>query len=266
LQVARADGGYRISGRSTFASGVGHCTWVFVGGLVEAQGKHDPVLFLVPPGDYRVDDVWFTTGMCATGSNTIVTDSAFVPERRVVRLADLGDGKTPGGAIHAGPIYRAPLISYAPISFAGPMLGAAQGAYENFRNETRTRTSSRGGSVAEMPNVQVRLARTAADLDAGEFLLRRATDVARAATPPSLALRARSMRDYARVAELAVSAIDSLISMSGTAGFATSHPIQRAWRDTHFSAMHISINPDSNYAHYGRMELGLPRDPRQIFY
>ena len=112
----------------------------------------------------------------------------------------------------------------------------------------------------------MRLARAAADLDAAELLLRRCADVSEAATSPTLGLRARSMRDYARASELIVAAIDTLIAMSGTAGFANSHPIQRFWRDIHFASMHISLNPESNFAHFGRMELGLPRDPRLPFY
>ncbi len=47
-----------------------------------------------------------------------------------------------------------------------------------------------------------------------------------------------------------------LIGMSGTAGFAASHPIQRAWRDIHFAAMHVALNPEQNFAHFGRSELG----------
>jgi len=271
-RVARDNGGYRVSGQSAFASGVTHCSWAFVGGVIDApsgtshRGAPDWALFLIPPGQYTVSDTWFTAGMCGTGSNTIVTDNVFVPETHILRLSEIADGKGPGGAIHAGSIYRSPFISYAPLSFAGPMLGAAQGAYEHFREWTKTRKAAGGAAVAEMPSIQVRLARVAADLDAAEMLLRRAADVSGAAAPPSIPVRARSLRDYSRVAELAVGAIDTLIAMSGTAGFATSHPIQRAWRDIHFSAMHISVNPENNYSHFGRLELGLPRDPKQPFY
>jgi len=77
---------------------------------------------------------------------------------------------------------------------------------------------------------------------------------------------ARSVRDFARAAELAVGAIDTLMALSGTAGFATSHPIQRAWRDIHFASMHISLNTENNYAHFGRTEFGFARDPNQPFF
>jgi 3-hydroxy-9,10-secoandrosta-1,3,5(10)-triene-9,17-dione monooxygenase len=168
--------------------------------------------------------------------------------------------------LHANPIYRAPFISYAPLTFVTPMLGAAQGAYEAFRDWTKSRRGTGGVALAEIISIQVRLARTAADLDAAELLLRRVVDTAQAPTPPSLALRARSMRDLSRANELCVAAIDTLVAMSGTAVFAASHPIQRAWRDIHFAAMHVSLNPEQNFAHFGRTELGVPRDAHQPFF
>jgi 3-hydroxy-9,10-secoandrosta-1,3,5(10)-triene-9,17-dione monooxygenase len=266
-QVAGAAGGYRVSGQSSaFASGVGHSSWVIVGGLVHDGGPPEWTLFLIPPGAYQVRDTWFTTGMRGTGSNTIVTEDVFVPSTRVLKRSELRDGKGPGGTVNASPIFRTPFFLYAPLTFVAPMLGAAQGAYEHFREWTKTRAAQDGTSVAERTSVQVRMARAAADLDAAELLLRRTTQLAE--PPQALASRllARSVRDFARASELTVTAIDTLLALSGTAGFATSHPIQRAWRDIHFASMHISLNTETNYAHFGRMELGLGRDPSQPFF
>ena len=147
------------------------------------------------------------------------------------------------------------------------MLGAAQGAYEMFREWTKSRRAGRGGAaLAELTSVQVRMARAAADLDAAELLLRRAVDVGASAGAPSLNVRARTMRDCSRAAEFCVGAIDAIMAMSGTAGFAASHPIQRAWRDIHFAAMHVAFNPEQNFSHFGRLEFGLPRDPHLPFF
>ena len=265
-RVTPVDGGYRVSGEFPFASGINHSRWLIVGALLEIDGRPEAVFFLIEPDEYKIIDTWFTIAMRATGSNTAVCEDVFVPESFTLRLSDIREGKAPGGALHAHPIYRAPFISYAPLTFVTPMLGAAQGAYEMFRDWTKSRNAIRRGAVAEMTSVQVRLARTAADLDAAELLLRRAVEVAQAPTPPSLELRARSMRDCARAAELCVGAIDALIAMSGTAGFAASHPIQRAWRDIHFAAMHVALNPEQNFSHFGRVEFGLPRDPHLPFF
>ena len=110
------------------------------------------------------------------------------------------------------------------------------------------------------------MARAAADIDAAELLLRRAVRVTDAPQDYSPMLLARSVRDFTRASELIVEAIDTLVALSGTACFASSHPIQRAWRDIHFMSMHISLNPEINFAHFGRMELGLGRDPTHPYY
>ncbi len=267
VKATPVDGGYRISGAgSPFASGVDHCSWVMLGGMVQDGPAPEWTFFLVPPGEYKIRDTWFTAGMRATGSKTIVTDNVFVPHGLVLRLTDLRDGNGPGGAVHSGVIFHTPFFYYAPISFATPMLGAAQGAYEVFREWTKARKAQDGTSLAEKSSVQVRMARAAADIDAADLLLRRAVHVTDAPEAYSPELLARSVRDFARVSELTVSAIDALVALSGTAGFATSHPIQRAWRDIHFMSMHISLNVETNFTHYGRMELGLGRDASRPYF
>jgi 3-hydroxy-9,10-secoandrosta-1,3,5(10)-triene-9,17-dione monooxygenase len=266
-QATRVDGGYRVSGQhSAFASGVDHSSWVIVGGLTHEGAAPEWRFFLIPPGEYEVRDTWHMAGMRGTGSNTIVTDNVLVPSTRVLGLSELRDGKGPGGALHDSPIFHTLFFHYAPLTFAAPMLGAAVGAYEHFRAWTKARKAMDGSSVAEKASVQVRMARAAADLDAVELLLRRAAQMPNAPDAHSPQLLARSVRDFARASELVVGAIDSIIGLSGTAGFATSHPIQRAWRDIHLASMHISLNPETNFAHFGRMELGLGRDPKLPYF
>ena len=110
------------------------------------------------------------------------------------------------------------------------------------------------------------MARAAADLDAADLLLRRAVNVTDAPQDYSPNHLARSVRDFARVSELTVSVIDTLVALSGTASFNTSHPLQRAWRDIHFMSMHIAVNTEMNFSHYGRMELGLGRDASRPYF
>jgi 3-hydroxy-9,10-secoandrosta-1,3,5(10)-triene-9,17-dione monooxygenase len=267
VKAVAANGGYRISSAgSPFASGVDHCAWVMLGGMAQDGPQSEWKFFLVPPGEYTIHDAWFTAGMRGTGSKSIVVNNAFVPESRVLRLTDLRDGKTPGGASYDGVIFHTPFFYYAPISFSTPMLGAAQGAYERFREWAKTRKTQDGTPLAEKTSVQVRMARAAADIDTAELLLRRAVQVTDAPEAYSPVHLARSVRDFARISELTVAAVDTLVALSGTAGFASSHPLQRAWRDIHFMSMHISVNTETNFAHYGRMELGLGRDASRPYF
>jgi 3-hydroxy-9,10-secoandrosta-1,3,5(10)-triene-9,17-dione monooxygenase len=198
--------------------------------------------------------------MKGTGSNTIVTDNAFVPHARVLCLPDLRDAKTPGAALYDGVIFHTPFFCYAPISFITPMLGAVEGAYALFRDWTKNRKTQGGASLAETTSVQVRTARAAANIDAAALLIERAVRVTDAPDLYSPALLARSARDFTRASELIVEAIDAIVAISGTASFTATHPMQRAWRDIHFMAMHISLNVEMNYSNYGRIEFGLGRD------
>ena len=54
-----------------------------------------------------------------------------------------------------------------------------------------------------------------------------------------------------------------IMKISGAAGFATSSSIQRAFRDIHFAASHVGLNPEVSFAAWGREQFGLERDPKQ---
>ncbi len=233
-----------------------------IGGMVQDETPPQWVFCLVPPGEYTVRDTWFMSGMRGTGSNTIVTDNVFVPATRILTLADMRQGN----GLHENIIYRTLFFHYAPLTFVAPMLGAARGAYEHFRQWTKTRSLLGGALASQKTSIQVRMARAAADLDAAELLIRRILQAPYSPDARSQELLARSVRDYTRSSELVVEAIDTLIGLSGTAGFASSHPIQRAWRDIHLASMHVALNPENNYAHFGRMELGLGRDPNLPYF
>ena len=70
------------------------------------------------------------------------------------------------------------------------------------------------------------------------------------------------MRAQTNLVELA----RALVADMGFHHVLGAHPIQRAWRDIHFASMHISLNTENNYAHFGRTELGFPRDQNQPFF
>lgn len=101
--------------------------------LPGAGGEPEWTLFPVAPGHYEVLDTWQTVGMRGTGSNTVVYDDVFVPADHVLHVSDMRDGTSPGGALHEASFYRAPWITYAPMTFVAPMLGAARGALETYR-------------------------------------------------------------------------------------------------------------------------------------
>lgn len=262
-KVEAVEGGYRLTGEAAWTSGIGHSSWAMIGGMLPVAGPPRPALFLVPAASFTVRDVWQTTGMRGTGSNTIVTDGAFVPETHLVAMSDLMAGTGPGAEIHQGAIYRAPLVSYSPLTFVVPMLGAGKGALAQFLAWATPRQARKNASVNNMTTL-IRTGRVAADLDAAELLMRRGMALAQEPERPSIELRARCLRDWARASELIVGAVNELLALSGTAGFSLSSALQKHWRDVNFAARHVTLNPDSNYAYWTSVQVGLPRNPAEV--
>ena len=74
------DGGVRLSGRWSWATGIMAADWVMVGALVWSRSdRRIPALALLPADQVRVEDVWHTAGMRATGSNDVVVTMSSSP-------------------------------------------------------------------------------------------------------------------------------------------------------------------------------------------
>jgi 3-hydroxy-9,10-secoandrosta-1,3,5(10)-triene-9,17-dione monooxygenase len=267
-KAAPADGGYRLSGRWSFVSGVDYSHWAIVVAMVLGpSGPPHARHFLLPRKDYAIEDTWYNVGMRGTGSNDLVVGDVFVPTHRTLAMDDFREGTTPGSQVNTGPIYRGAMICTFGYALAAPALGAARGAFAAWLEWTRDRAAtSTGEAVAEWPQVQARIAQTELDLDAAELLLRRNLDVIRDGGPSDPALRTRSFAAYGHAARLVCKAVDTLFDMSGARGMRDENLIQRAWRDVHAISAHVGLNTDLSGQSRGRFLLGLPRDPKVRMY
>ena len=86
-QAMRVEGGWRFSGRATYASGSGHSSWLTVAAPVLHDGAPqivDGVPMLragfFPTAQGKVLNTWSTAGMRATGSNDCIFENVFVPD------------------------------------------------------------------------------------------------------------------------------------------------------------------------------------------
>jgi 3-hydroxy-9,10-secoandrosta-1,3,5(10)-triene-9,17-dione monooxygenase len=267
-QAARAEGGLRISGEWPWASGIDHCDWAMLAGIVkgEADAEGAPPdlrLFLIPKEDFEIIDTWHVAGQRGTGSKNVRVKDTLVPEHRTVSFFAVLEGQTPGGAFHSAPIYRLPVLMTLAASLVAPVLGASRGAYERWRGAMRERVTMYGGAqVAGLSHQQIRVAEVSAELDAAELLFRRALEVLRPGAPIAMAERVRIRRDYAFTAAMCVRAVERLYNASGGGANYESNPLQRYWRDVHAMAAHAGINLDAAAENFGRMELGLPPNPK----
>ena len=77
------DGGYILTGRWPFASGVRHAEWMVAGAKVPARGETEETsLTLVYPVEKgKIHDNWHVMGLEGSGSNDISVKDLFVPAR-----------------------------------------------------------------------------------------------------------------------------------------------------------------------------------------
>ena len=159
-------------------------------------------------------------------------------------------------------MYQLPVLGLFPHILLGPMIGIAQGAYDDYVGEIRDRVSTYNSSkLAEHVQVQMKVAEAATLIQAARLLghdnIREAERVAESGRVPTVAEKIRWRRDGAFAAQNCVKAVQLLQSAIGAAGNYLSHPFQRRSRDIHAAASQVQVNFDINGAEFGRVELGL---------
>jgi 3-hydroxy-9,10-secoandrosta-1,3,5(10)-triene-9,17-dione monooxygenase len=266
-RAQKVEGGYRLTGRWPFSSGVDPAAWNLVGGIArdEDSGATGSRIFLLPASDYTVIDTWHVIGLAGTGSKDVAVEDVFVPDYRSLAVDQLAGGPNPGSEVNPSVLYQLPAISLFAFCIAGVSLGIAQGAIEHFVGSTRTRLSSYSGrNVADFNTVQVHVAEAAALVDAARAIMLgdcdEATNSVAEGRIPDLAHRARYRRDGAFAATLCTKAVDIVFAATGGGAIYARNPLQRAFRDVHAANAHYVLNWDINGAMYGRVALGLPPD------
>jgi 3-hydroxy-9,10-secoandrosta-1,3,5(10)-triene-9,17-dione monooxygenase len=268
-QASIVDGGFRLTGRWSYTSGVDHSSWALLAAMVMPNSEGHPHMrfFAVPAKDFAIKDTWYCIGLKGTGSNDVVVEDAFVPAHRSLTMADFLEGTTPGAKVNTGPLYQLPLVCIFPSALCAPALGIGRGALAEWREWVKPRiVSLTGEKQIETTQTQSGYAKAGAELDMAEMLLRVNLDVARPGTPIDARTRQRCRVYWTQGVQMICKAVDALMAMSGTRGFMEASPIGRAWRDVHTIASHVGLDPELAATAFGRHELGLPRDPRVRIY
>ncbi len=264
-KATRVPGGYRLSGRWPFSSGVDGSAWDMVAGMVAGEPPEHR-MFCIPATEYRVIDNWHVMGLRGTGSKDVEAKDVFVPEHRTVGIDATKGGPANGGAgANPGPIYRVPFVAGLSHMLTGIPLGIAQGAYDTFVDGLRGKASRYSGkALTDLTAVQMRVAEAGACLDAARTLLRAdsvtAQAIAERGEAPDILTKAAWRRNGAFAAQLAQRAMDIVFKGAGGTGLFDDNAVQRSFRDLNAANAHISMIWDAQAAAYGRVALGLPCD------
>lgn len=259
----RVPGGFQLSGRWNFSSGVNVAGWNMLACMVREGDKVvDHRMCLLPKSDYEIVDDWHVLGMRSTGSMTVVAKDVFVPEHRALCMYDArgGDG-FPGAKGNPNPIYRVPLSALGAHGIGGAAVGNAQAALDLTIESVKKRsTNYQGLKMRDIQTIQVRVGAAGARIDAARQLLRQncleAMAFARRNEIADAATKLRFKRDLACAASLCTEAVDLLHAMAGANGIYDSYPIQRIFRDAHALGGHFSFSTDAQFSAWGLAALG----------
>jgi alkylation response protein AidB-like acyl-CoA dehydrogenase len=252
-------GGYRLSGHWQFSTGCDHAGWIIVTGVTPAG----PVGMIVPRGDFKIlHDTWLVSGLQGTGSKDILVEDAFVPAHRTLANRD-APGWSPA-EYHGQRRYSVPMGALIAWDLVAPGIGIAQSAVDEFAARLYN-TSGRVRS-AESPVVQVKLAESAAEIDAALALMHQDVEDAqskgeRGETISALDL-ARYSRDKAFATKLSMQAVNRLFDLAGGHALYSSDPMQRIHRDVQAAGHRDTLVFDFVGQQYGRAMLGL--DPSAV--
>ncbi len=257
------EGGYRLTGRWKWGTGVMNSDWILATGMVAGLTPPTILFFAFPTAEATVLDTWHVDGMAGTGSNDIAVKDLFVPAHRVMNMGHMREGRAHGAQLYDNPVYRMPMLPFLAVTAAIPAVGAAHGAVKLFRERLQERVMhGTDQKQADKPAAQMRLARADVMTQTAEMLIR---EVARAnvelgrqnraaEVEPRIALRLK----IAYAMDLCRNAIRILAEASGSGAHFLDNPIQRALRDINVMSSHVVYDLDGALELHGRALIGLP--------
>jgi alkylation response protein AidB-like acyl-CoA dehydrogenase len=257
----RVPGGYEVSGRWSFCSGINHSDFLFGGCLVEEEGAEKaPRVLGMPVSELEILDTWHTSGLRGTGSHDAVAHQVFVPEQRSLWLLD--------PPTSSARLYRFPILAFFALSIAAAALGNARGAIEDLQSVAMTKVgqgSSR--TLAQRPSTWSTVAQAEASLRAARTFYYRAIDDAWAASggsaPVSVELRTGLRLAATHAVRTAADVARQMYDLAGGSAIYDDSPLQRRFRDAHAATAHFQVNA-ATWELTGRLLLGQPTETAML--
>jgi len=259
----RVDGGLRISGRWSYASGAYHADWASLA-VVVSDGSDEPVdamFCVVPAKQLRLETNWRTVGMRGTGSDTWLADDVFVPHYRTIPMSAIAD-ETPRAADDES-MFRLPFAPVAALLVVGPLLGLGNAALKLVMDEAPTKAMHHTffSRQSESAGVQIQIAEAALGLRTAQLhaydIAATLDEAANAGQLVTYAARAETRARVGYLAQQVLDAISVLVNVHGAGSFAESNRLQQYWRDANTAARHAGLQPVVGYEVYGKSLLGI---------
>jgi indole-3-acetate monooxygenase len=241
VRAIECDGGYRVTGVWSFASGGRHATWlgahcpIFTADgspKLDADGHQQERTMLVRAEDVVWTDIWNTVGLRGTGSDQFALDDFFVRSDHSITREFEKECR------ESGPLYRMGSGTCYQVGFAGVACGIARGALDSFIDLARNKVP-RGlkSPLRDNAVVQSGLAQAEVNLRAARgFVLQSMADTWKelsAGASITVAQRITMRMAATHAIHKAREAVDFAYNAAGTTAIFENHPLQRRFRDIH---------------------------------
>jgi indole-3-acetate monooxygenase len=252
-------GGYLVSGRWSFASGIGHADWLIAG--FQVKGGGGPALVaVVPKADVEVIDNWRVAGLAGTGSMDFRMDGLFVPGELTFARA--------GGAVRGGALFRQEEHVFLSNEVPPLCIGMARRALDEMTSlAAGIARFPGGGVVSERAVFHKQLGRAAIKVKAASLAHR---DAVAAAWAEALAGSGASEGVHAAVTAASIFAVETcaevisdLFRYGGDRMLSLSGLMQRQLRDVLGARQHIGVS-EQFYENAGRLRLAAVQGPKAV--
>jgi len=235
------EGGYRITGRWGFGSGIGHANWIVGAAIVE--GTHDILFFAAPKTDATVYDTWHVAALQGTGSNDYSVDDLFVPEHRTM-------GAYGAVSTRDGHCFRMPISIFISNEISPMAVGIARRAIDDMVDlaKSTARSLTGVGDLIDRIPFQKALGQALAKWHAARALSRAATQEAYDIVDAGGVIDDDKVADlWARhtyVGELCEELVHDLFRYGGGRVLSLKSPMQRHARNLLGVLQHIHLSDE----------------------
>jgi alkylation response protein AidB-like acyl-CoA dehydrogenase len=257
-KAAATDGGWRLSGRWPFVSGVRHADWITAGALIPLRHDGPPAhcMLTFPAARAQIHDNWQVAGLKGTGSCDVSVDELFVPSSFVWDLFNTPPRR--GGAL-----YRIGLPGFVANEHAGFALGTARRALRAFVETAAgtTRGTASPSSLAARPVVQHMLGEAELKLRAARALVIELNQEAWQTVQRGDSISDRQQAALRAVATyctgVAVDVVSQAFRFAGGRAVYEGNVLQQCLRDINVAAQHMLVS-EISYENLGQFTLNLP--------
>ena len=255
-----APGGFRVTGRWAFASGIRHAAWVSGTVWVVRDGAQttERRVFVVRTDDVEIHDTWHVAGLRGTGSCDFSVKDHFVPE---TFTWDIERAQPRRG----GPLYRLGLPAFVTNEHAAFALGVARRALDVVTALAATKARGLTPSpLAGRATFQRFVGEAQLRLRAARALAVELNEAAWTTVAVGDALTARQHAELRSASVLATEAALDVTTRAfryaGGSALYDASVLQRCLRDLSAGAQHFMVS-DSAYEGLGQLVLGHPGEP-----